>query len=214
MPDVAAFLTTAGAELGGWAYLVVGGLAFLETAALLGLLVPGELAVLAGGAMAATGAIDLTVLMAVVWTAAVAGDLTGFATGRRLARARSGRRLLAARPRAVSRVRRLIDRRGWLVVVAGRFAGAVRPLVPPVAGSAGMPLRRFVLADVVGAGLWAAACCLAGNAFGANLDRLLGILHDVQVAAAATAVVALAGWLLWRLRVRRARPAGSTARTR
>ena len=209
MPDVAEFLSAGGAGLGGWTYPIVAAFAYLETAALVGLLVPGELAVIAGGALAATGAIDVTVLIPVVWTAAVAGDLTGFATGRRLARAAPGRRLLAARPRATDRIRRLIERRGGLVIVAGRFAGAVRPLVPPVAGSAGMPAGRFLVADVAGAGLWAAACCLAGYAFGSNVDRLLELLHDAQLAAGAAGLAVLAGWVVWRLRRRPAR----TART-
>lgn len=202
MPDVADLLTAGGAELGAWAYLIAGVLAYLETAALIGLLVPGELAVIAAGALAATGAIDLVVLIGVVWPAAAAGDATGFATGRRLARSRSGQRLLAARPATAARVRRLIARRGVPVVVAGRFAGSVRPLVPPLAASAGMPLRRFLLADVVGAGLWAIACCLLGHAFGANLDQLLGRLHDAQLVAAGAALAAFGGWLLWRLRAR------------
>lgn len=210
MPDAAELLSAGGAGLGGWAYAIVAALAYLETAALVGLLVPGELAVITGGALAATGAIDLAVLIAVVWTSAVAGDATGFATGRRLARAAAGRRLLAARPQATQRIRSLIERRGELVVVAGRFAGAVRPLVPPVAGSVGMPAGRFLAADITGAGLWAAACCLAGYAFGSNLDRLLALLHDAQVAAAAACLAALAGWVVWRLRRRTAR----TARTR
>ena len=43
--------------LGAWTYLLVGGFAFLETGAGVGLVVPGETAMLLGGAVAGQGAI-------------------------------------------------------------------------------------------------------------------------------------------------------------
>ena len=83
MPDPTQLLENA-AHLGAWVYAIVGVLAFLETAMVLGLLVPGELAVILGGGLAAAGAVDLVALTAVVWGAAVAGDTTSYAIGRRL----------------------------------------------------------------------------------------------------------------------------------
>jgi hypothetical protein len=40
-PDVGTFLADATSSIGGWMYVVVAALAFLETAAFVGLLVPG-----------------------------------------------------------------------------------------------------------------------------------------------------------------------------
>ena len=47
---------------------------------------PGETAILVGGVVAGQGKIDLVALIALVWTCAVAGDLTSFFLGRRLGR--------------------------------------------------------------------------------------------------------------------------------
>jgi hypothetical protein len=52
-PDAGTFLADATSSIGGWMYVVVAALAFLETAAFVGLLVPGEMAIVVGGVAAA-----------------------------------------------------------------------------------------------------------------------------------------------------------------
>jgi Na+-translocating ferredoxin:NAD+ oxidoreductase RnfE subunit len=52
LPSVGALLADLSDALGTWAYVLVPALAFFETAAFLGLLVPGETAVLVGGVVA------------------------------------------------------------------------------------------------------------------------------------------------------------------
>ena len=195
--------------LGGWAYPVVGVLAYLETAALVGLLVPGELAVTLAGALTATGRIQLAPLIAIVWAAALAGDTTGYAVGRRLGERGLMERAARARPAEVQRVRGVIDRHGAKAVVVGRFVGVLRAFTPLVAGSAGMPARRFLLADALGAGLWAATFCLLGRAFSDSLDAVLGTVHQVQLGAGALLAVAavVAAAVVWRRRRRAARAA-------
>jgi membrane protein DedA with SNARE-associated domain len=72
-----------------------------------------------------------------------------------------------------------------------------------------MPARRFLAADVVGAGLWACCFALLGHTFWANLDQVLDALHGAQLAAGAAVVAALACLLAVRLGgrlSRRARP--------
>ncbi len=203
MPDPAQILAGA-ADLGAWVYAIVGVLAFLETAMVLGLLVPGELAVILGGGLAAAGAVDVVALSAVVWGAAVAGDTTSFVIGRRLGprvrRSRFGR----GRTEHLDRVSGFLEGRGLVIVVGGRFVGLLRALVPLAAGSAGMPARRFVAADVVGAGLWAVGCCSLGYVFAANIDGVERVLRSSQYAAGAVLAVAAVGWWL-----RRRRMAGS-----
>lgn len=204
MSDLTSLLTESGASLGGWAYPLVGALAYLETAALVGLFVPGELAVVAAGALAATGAIDLTWTIAVVWAAAVAGDSTAFAIGRRLGAGGVGERLERRRPAEAARVRSIIERHGVAAIVAGRFVGVLRAFAPLLAGSAGMPTRRFLAADVVGAGLWASCFALLGHTFWANLDQVLDALHGAQLAAGAAVVAGIVCLLVLRLGRRRA----------
>ena len=83
LPNVEKLIEDAGARLGKWTYLAVGALAFLETGAFIGLIAPGETTVIVGGLVAGQGQISLLLLIAIVWTCAVLGDVTSYVLGRR-----------------------------------------------------------------------------------------------------------------------------------
>src|SRR5581483_355364 len=72
--------------LGGWTYLLVGALAFLETGAFVGLIAPGEFTVMLGGAVAQQGGVSLPLILAVTWLCAFTGDSVSFMLGSRLGR--------------------------------------------------------------------------------------------------------------------------------
>ena len=55
LPSIDEALTRLAPRLGNWTYALVGILAYLEAAAFVGLLVPGELTVVLGGAVARDG---------------------------------------------------------------------------------------------------------------------------------------------------------------
>src|SRR5215203_4363181 len=54
-PDLEGALTDLSDTLGSWTYALVAGLAFLETGAFVGLVAPGETAIVLGGVVAARG---------------------------------------------------------------------------------------------------------------------------------------------------------------
>ena len=125
---------------------------------------PGETALLLGGLVAGQGQIDVLTMIAVVWACAVAGDLTSFYLGRRLGRAfmvKHGAKVQITEER-LEQVERFFDRHGGKAILIGRFVGLVRAIAPFLAGSSGMPLRRFVPYDVIGAGLWGSTFVVAG----------------------------------------------------
>ncbi|KAB1912404.1 DedA family protein [Micromonospora sp. AMSO31t] len=150
----------------------------LEASTFLGLVVPGEIAVLVGGVLAHEGRLPLwAVILAAVAGAAV-GDQVGYLVGRRY-----GRRLLARAPQRLvrsgelSRALGLVRRRGAAAVVLGRWAAALRALVPGLAGLSGIPRRAFTVANLAGGALWAVTVALLGYLAGASfrlLERRLG----------------------------------------
>jgi undecaprenyl-diphosphatase len=73
-------------SIGSWGYVVVFLGAALESAAFLGLLVPGESLVIVSGVLASAGLFTLPTLIAVVSAGAVVGDSIGYELGRRLGR--------------------------------------------------------------------------------------------------------------------------------
>ena len=174
-PDVEKLLVDIGERLGTWTYLLVGGLAFLETGAFVGLIAPGETAILLGGLVAGQGQIDVVTLLAIVWACAVAGDVTSFVLGRRLGRAflvKHGRKVQITEERLAT-VEGFFDRHGGKAILIGRFVGLVRAIAPFLAGSSGMRFRRFLPYDILGAGLWASTFVLLGYAFWQSFDRLV-----------------------------------------
>src|SRR3954462_13543964 len=91
LPDLQGALADLADRLGAWTYALVAGLAFLETGAFVGLIAPGETALVLGGVVAARGGVDLPVIHVLTWAAAPVGDFASFMLGRRL-----GRRILLA----------------------------------------------------------------------------------------------------------------------
>ncbi|HEU4657003.1 MAG TPA: DedA family protein, partial [Capillimicrobium sp.] len=167
LPNVEHLIEDLGQALGPWTYLLVGVMAFLETGAFVGLVAPGETTILVGGVVAGQGEINLLALIALVWTCAVAGDVTSFLLGRRLGRGfleRHGPKVKIT-PERLLMVERFFDRHGGKAVLIGRFVGLIRAVAPFIAGSSRMPLRRFLPYDVIGAGLWGTTFCVLGYVF-------------------------------------------------
>jgi membrane protein DedA with SNARE-associated domain/membrane-associated phospholipid phosphatase len=200
LPNLERLLIDIGERLGAWTYLLVGALAFFETGAFVGLVAPGETALLLGGLVAGQGHIDLVTMIAIVWTAAVAGDLTSFFLGRRLGRAflvKHGSRVQINEER-LHQVERFFDRHGGKAILIGRFVGLVRAIAPFLAGSSGMPLRRFLPYDVIGAGLWGSTFVLLGYVFWQSFSQL--VTYAKKGALALGTVIVLVIAIVWVVR--------------
>jgi membrane protein DedA with SNARE-associated domain/diacylglycerol kinase family enzyme len=202
LPDFDRVLEDASTSLGGWAYPAVAGFALLETGAFVGLLVPGETAVVVGGVVAAAGDVQLVPLIGLVWLAATTGDVVSFLLGRRLGRPfldRHGPRLRLG-PDRVAQVERFYDRHGGKAVLLGRFAGLVRAVSPFLAGASGFALRRFLPWSAAGALAWAATFTLIGYAFSESFSRSGETAARVALAAVGLAVLIYAAVTLVRAR--------------
>jgi membrane-associated protein len=200
LPDLEKALTDLSDTLGTWTYALVGGLAFLETGAFVGLIAPGETAVVLGGVVAAQGEVDIVAMLLLVWAAAAAGDFASFLLGRRL-----GRRFLVVRgpkigvtaPR-LARVETFFDRHGAKAILVGRFVGIVRAVAPFLAGSSGMRLRAIVPWSILGTAAWAATFTLVGYIFHRSFSAAADYVTHGALGLAVVAGVALA-WRAHRL---------------
>jgi membrane protein DedA with SNARE-associated domain/membrane-associated phospholipid phosphatase len=200
LPNLEKLLIDVGQTLGSWTYLLVGAFAFFETGAFIGLVAPGETAMLLGGLVAGQGHIDVITLIAIVWACAVAGDLTSFYLGRRLGRTflvKHGPKVQITESR-LHHVEAFFDRHGGKAILIGRFVGLVRAIAPFLAGSSGMPLRRFVPYDVVGAGLWGSTFVLLGYIFWQSFSQLVDYAKKGALALGAVIVLVVA--IVWLIR--------------
>ncbi|MEP7328695.1 MAG: DedA family protein, partial [Betaproteobacteria bacterium] len=157
-------------RLGHWGYLILFVGAMLESAAFLGVIVPGESLVLVAGFFAAQGLFDLGDLIVVVAIGATLGDSIGYELGRFLGRPwllRFGHRV-GINPGRLSRVDAFFVRHGGKSVFLGRFVGFARALVPFLAGASRMPYRVFLPYNALGAVLWSIVVVLLGYFLGAS----------------------------------------------
>jgi membrane-associated protein len=192
-------ITAALGHLDGWVAIgLIAALVFGETAIFLGFVLPGEAAVVFGGALASRGNVSLPLLIAVVVITAVAGPFVGYEIGKRM-----GDRLFTS-PRLnrvsgpLARARTTLRQRGGVAVLGGRFVAIVRALMPAAAGAARVPYRTFAIHNTISGIVWGVGYSLlgylAGSAYGV-VERTVGAGLAIAIAVL---VLALAGIWIWR----------------
>lgn len=156
------------ASAGPLAPAVVFLLAAAESAAFVGVAVPGELAVILGGVAAGTGGASLWLMMCVAGAGAIVGDSIGYWLGDRMGPALLQSKRMAKIARRMDGAAALLTNRGWWALVVARFVAVLRAVVPFAAGMGRMPYRRFLLGNVIGGIAWATTFTLVGYTAGAN----------------------------------------------
>lgn len=191
-PDLGALTT-------GAVYAVVFGFVFVESGLLVGFLLPGDTILFGAGLVSASpgSGVDLRVLVAGAFAAAVAGDSVGYATGSRLGRVWLERRVAADRldARHLRRAEQFYDRYGWWAVVVARWIPWVRTFTPILAGTSRMGYGRFLSANVVGALAWAVGLPVLGY-LAASDPWVRGLSYAVAALfVAGSLVVGVVGWV-------------------
>ena len=212
VPNVADDVADATSPLGAWVYLAISAFVFLETTVLLGFLIHGELLLMLGGAAAARGDASLVAMIALVWAAAVAGDMVSLLLGRRLGRPfldRHGARVRIG-PAQLSRVDGFFERHGPKALFLGRFTGFLRSTMPFAVGSSGLTLRRLLPFSVASGLVWTATFTVIGYTVAESLADAGAIAMRIGTAA----ILLVVAVLVLRSRFRRTRgeePAVSSA---
>lgn len=179
--------------------LICAALAFGESTVGLGVLVPGETAVLVLGAASGT-ATQLMLSILVVVLAASAADHVGYMIGRRWGgRIRLTRLVQRLGTEHWDEATKLLHDRGATAIVASRLLPLVRTLVPAAAGAARLRYHRFLRASLLGSALWAVLWISGGALAGRALPEVAALLG--RGTWVALGLVAAAGALVvWRRR--------------
>jgi membrane protein DedA with SNARE-associated domain len=174
MHGVTEFLQRVGEHVGPWLYVITGGLAFGEAAILLGMVLPGETALLVAGYFCHEGVLSLPVMIVVGVVAAVLGDSVGYAFGQRFGPPLRGSRLGRwIGPQRWDKADAFLHRHGGKAVFLGRCTALLRALVPSMSGMARMPYyRTFLPWNAAGGLVWGGGCVLLGYAFAASLHTV------------------------------------------
>ncbi|AVT40985.1 phospholipid phosphatase [Plantactinospora sp. BB1] len=154
-------------------YLAAALLVATETAVIIGLVMPAEATLLAVGFLAYTGMLRLGPALVVMIVAAVLGDALAFRSGRRHGpRMRAGRWGSRVGERRWAKADAMLVRLGGRGVFAARWVAFARTLVPRLAGSAGMPYRRFAPWNLAGVVTWVGGSVLAGYLAGESYETV------------------------------------------
>ncbi len=199
------FLHDATGLLDHYGYLAVAVLVLLED---FGLPVPGETVLILAAARAGTGHLSVLLVVAVAWPAAVIGDNIGYLIGSSGARRlihRYGRYVLLT-PERMDRAEGFFGRQGGRIVLVARFIEGLRQLNGIAAGSAGMPWRRFVIYNAIGAALWVGVWATLGYLLGDRVKTVEALIRRYTWYALAAALVLLLGYIAIRARRRRRSP--------
>lgn len=154
-------------------------LAYLECAAFVGLVAPGESFVSLAGFLASRGQVKLAVLFPIVIVSAILGDITGYLLGRKYGEGffASSHRVLKVPPELIESAHDFFRRHGGKTMLIARFVGFLRSIAPFLAGSARSSFVEFLVFDSIGAAAWATTFLLLGYFLGAayvTVEKYLG----------------------------------------
>jgi membrane protein DedA with SNARE-associated domain len=193
MPDLALFVDH-------WGYVAIFVVVVLGN---VGFPLPEETILALAGYLAWRGELYLPSVIGVGIVSAVAGDNLGYWLGRRFGRTAFPRYAawMLGHPERLTAMESFVARRGPLAVFVARFLPGIRFLAGPLAGGLGMRFTPFLVANVLGAGVYVPAVVVAGYAIGYGLGPYLARMHDtlgeaerVLLVGAIAAAVAMIGW--------------------
>jgi membrane-associated protein len=154
-------------DYGTWTYLILFLIIFCETGLVVTPILPGDSLLFAVGTFAASGALDLGLVLSLLSVAAVVGDTMNYAIGYRVGPQifrKEGVRFLNRE--YLDRTHQFYERHGAKTIVIARFVPIIRTFAPFVAGIGQMRYARFAVYNVVGGVGWIAVLVLGGYAFG------------------------------------------------
>jgi membrane protein DedA with SNARE-associated domain len=198
-----------------WAAPIVGLIVFGESLAVVGLVVPATAIMLVIGGLLGGGVLHPLPVVACAILGAVLGDIVSYAVGRTMGPRVVYRWPFARYREQVARTRLFFRHFGFATIFFGRFLGPIRSTVPLVAGIMAMDQRRFQLANVLSAVVWAPVMLAPGWLVGRGIDGLgdLGEGHLMGLAAFVFVVTVGAFLISARMMRSRRRVRGTARRT-
>ncbi|WP_127849814.1 VTT domain-containing protein [Lacticaseibacillus hulanensis] len=155
---------------GGWSYVILFAIIFIETGAVILPFLPGDSLLFAASALAANEIYHLNIwlFVALFLIACLAGDSLNFHIAKRLGKAATKSSFFGKyiNEEKLHEAEGLFDRMGDIVITLARFMPIIRTFIPFVAGGSTMTYKRFLPYNFLGAISWVTLCCAAGYWFG------------------------------------------------
>ena len=170
-----------------WIALGVFFAAFIESFALIGVIIPGVvlLALISGMASSTLNVVELVLI---AYVASYLADILSFLLGTKISKSIDKLWPFNKYPNLLVQGRTFVKRFGILGVFVGKFIGPIRPLLPLTAGSLGMNFKYFLTVEIFSSFLWALLYTVPGYYAGKsildsefNLNWLIAIIIGVAI---------------------------------
>jgi len=153
-----------------WIVMAIALTSFLESLAVIGIVVPGIALLLAAGTAAGSSGTELVWVLGAGFLGAVAGDVLSFYLGYRYHNVIREVPPFSKHPEWIERGEHFFNKYGLMGIVLGRFVGPIRPFMPLVAGFMQMRPLSFVSINVLSALAWSPFYLMPGYLVGASLE--------------------------------------------
>jgi len=149
-------------------YAILFLIVFVETGLVVMPLLPGDSLLFAAGALAAaTGKLELVVLIPLLIIAALLGDNVNYFIGKFFSKQiKSRERILFFKREYLEQTEAYYEKYGGQTIIMARFVPIVRTIAPFVAGAGSMQYSKYITFCVAGAVLWVAGISTIGYWFG------------------------------------------------
>lgn len=163
---------------GGYAVLLT--IIFAETGVMAGFFLPGDSLLVTAGLFAATGELNLMLLLVSLCLAAILGDSLSYYIGHKL-----GPRLFNKEDSFLFhkdhlfRAKRFYEKYGSKTIVIARFVPIIRTFAPVVAGAGEMNYKSFIFYNIAGGIGWVCSMILVGYFLGRSIPNIEHHVHKI-----------------------------------
>ena len=144
-----------------WIAIGIIGASFIESFALIGVIIPGVvlLAIISGLASASLSIFEVVLL---AYFSSFLSDIASFFIGFSLRNSLNKYWPFTSYPEFLVNGRDFFNKYGMIGLLLGKFIGPIRPLLPLTAGSLNMSVRNFFLIEILSCFLWALVYTVPG----------------------------------------------------
>ncbi len=153
-----------------WLGPLIAGIAFIESFALIGIVVPGVVLLYIAAFLAGSDGLPIITILLFAFAGAVLGDGSSYLIGRYFHRHLPHIWPFSRHRDWLAKGEHFFYEYGGLSIVIGRFLGPIRPVMPLVAGSLFMPRWLFFSLNISSALAWAPTYILPGYFAGAAIE--------------------------------------------
>ncbi len=177
-------------------YFIIFATTIFEGIPLLGMVIPGHVAILAGGFVARLGSLNLYWVLSIALFGALIGDYVGFCIGKKygLNFIKRLRPYMFISDSQLDKANDLLNKHTGKALIIGRFTPATRALMPFLAGSTLMKYGRFWLFNIIGGVSWVFSSVMIGYIFGSAYHVVSGYIGKMIVFSIIVSIIAVWGY--------------------